>query len=105
MVNVMVFGFLRRMFGSDTESGGAESAEVEAFDYKGYQVKPAPRKEAAGWRVAGSIIQDAAGGTPLRHEFIRADVFPGLDEAIEITSLKAKRLIDEQGERLFRDRG
>jgi RNA polymerase primary sigma factor len=41
-------------------------------------------------------------GAVKTHHLIRADVFPSADAAAEATIAKAKRIIDEQGEGLFR---
>ena len=98
-----MFGIFRRIFGGNGDSDAAVTSQAEAFDYKGYTVQPAPIKEAAGWRVAGVISREIDGETR-RHEFIRADVFTGESEAVDITSGKARRLVDEQGDRMFRER-
>ena len=99
----MIFGFFRRLFSAGDTPPSVTRSDGEAFDYKGYSVKPSPIKEDSGWRVAGFISQEMDGETRI-HELIRADVFPGEAEALDITAGKARRLIDEQGERIFRER-
>ena len=62
-----------------------------------------PCKENAGWRVQAVISKELEGEVKT-HQFIRADTIGDRDGAIEMTISKAKRTIDEQGERLFRDK-
>ena len=97
----MVFGFLKGLFSSG--GGAPETAPAESFEYKGYTMQPAPMKDDGGWRVAG-VITRGDGEEQQRHDFVRADVVPAPDQAVEITSNKARRLIDEQGERIFQSR-
>ena len=53
-------------------------------------------KEAGGYRVAARITKgDKA------HEMIRADVVASESEARSTTLLKAKSLIDQQGDSIF----
>ena len=99
----MIFGFFRQLFGGSDTPPSVVRSEGEAFEYKGYRIQPSPIKEDSGWRVAGFISQEVEGETRT-HELIRADVFPGEAEALDITAGKARRLIDEQGERIFRER-
>ena len=35
------------------------------------------------------------------HQFIRADRFAALDDAVEVSLTKGRQLVDEQGERMF----
>ena len=95
----MVFGLIQKIFGKSATSSAR--APAEAFDYEGYQVQPAPIREDAGWRVAGFITKEIDGEIH-RHEFIRADVVSSAEEAVSTTAAKARRVIDEQGERIFR---
>lgn len=90
---------LRRLVASkgpaavDRGSGGA-------VDYKGYTIRPESFKEGSHWITAGTISREFADGVQ-EHAFIRADMFPVKDNADECAIAKAKRLIDEMGERLF----
>ncbi len=36
-----------------------------------------------------------------QHRFIRADAYPGREDAISFTITKAKQIIDLQGDRIF----
>ena len=94
----MAFGFLKRLFGS--EGGGARTREAPPQQYNGYTIVASPRQEGGGWRVAGTISREVDGETRT-HEFVRADTGPDPEGAVNLTLSKAKRLIDEQGDRLF----
>lgn len=88
--------FLRRL------GGGGESAEREAVEYKGFSIVPAPREVQGGWTTEG-IIRKTTGEQTRSEHFIRADLLMSEDDAVEYSVTKAKKIIDEQGERLFRD--
>jgi hypothetical protein len=93
-----VLNALRRLFAG----GGEKPAAAEAVEYKGYSIIPQPRSQGGGYLTAGVIMRETAAGRR-EHNFVRADTHPSLDEARQFTVLKAQRLIDEQGEALFRD--
>jgi hypothetical protein len=89
---------LRRLFGGE----GEKPVAAEAVEYKGYSIIPQPRSQAGGYLTAGLIVQETAEGRR-EHSFVRADTHPSIDEARQFTVLKAQRLIDEQGDALFRN--
>ncbi len=91
--------FLRRLFSFGGGGGGTPPADA-SVEYNGYVIIPAPEKERGGWRLAGTI---ARGTGPDRrvHRLIRADTAPDREAIVAMTIAKAKRLIDEQGDRLF----
>jgi hypothetical protein len=93
--------FWSRLFGSPSDSPKAAPAEAE--DYKGFRITPAPIREGSHYRVAARIEKEV-GGETRRHELIRADTVAALDEAVRLSTLKARQMIDEQGERLFAPR-
>ncbi len=82
--------------------GGApkEPAAPEFEDYKEFRIFVEPMKEGSSYRLAARIELDAD-GTVKTHQVIRADTFGDLDEAKEVSLLKAKQVIDQMGERLF----
>jgi len=97
----MVMKFLRGLFSPGSRA--SEPPPVEAsIEYSGYTITPAPEKEAAGWRVAGTISKDISGDRKV-YRLGRADTSPDRDAIVAMTIEKAKRVIDEQGERMFRD--
>ena len=93
-----MFGFLKKLFaGDDTPAAPVGVATVE---YEGYRIVAAPRKEPEGFRIAGRIEKDVDGETKV-HPFVRADVYHDLDATADMVVHKAKRMIDEQGDRIF----
>ena len=90
--------FLRGMLGGGPPP---EPAEPEAAtEYKGFAIRPAPRREGSGWLTAGIITKEFADG-PKEHRFIRADTYTNRDDALAFCISKAKQIIDEQGDRMF----
>jgi len=94
----MVFDFLRRLAGGGGNSGAGEPAARET--YEGLEILAMPVSEGQVWRVAGRIqrVGDDDGDG---HEFVRADTMASHDEAVRMSLLKGRQLIDEQGSRLL----
>ena len=90
---------LSRLFG-----GGAAKPEAPADPtevYKEFRIFAAPETDSAGYRVSARIEKDVAGEVKVHH-LLRADTLRSLDEAEAMSLRKAKQMIDEQGERIFR---
>lgn len=96
--------FLRRLTGGGGEAASAESREADRVDYKSYRIQPAPRKEGSQWVVAGTITKAEPDGTRT-YRFIRADSHASREGAVELTVIKAKQMIDLEGDRLFDRQG
>lgn len=94
----MIGEFLGRLFRG---SGDASGGDVMASEtYEGFEIRAAPVKEPAGWRVSGFISKTVA-GEEKTHQFVRADTCSDADSAASMTLRKARQLIDERGDRLF----
>ena len=93
----MIMKFLRGLAGG----GEPTSAGHEPVEYKGYCIVASPRKTAGGWTTEGTISRAQDEDGPREH-FIRADVLMSEEEAAAYSVTKAKKIIDEQGERLFK---
>lgn len=92
----MVRQFLRKLTGRGGDDGPAERET-----YEGYEILAWPRREGSLWRVAGRIQrvgEDAGPG----YDFVRADTVGQHDEAVNLSLVKGRQLVDEQGERLLR---
>ncbi len=94
----MIMKFLRGLGGNKAE----ESARHEAVNYKDFSIVPTPRKVQGGWTTEGIISKTAGDDTRSEH-FIRADMLMSEEEAVDYSVNKAKKIIDEQGERLFKE--
>ena len=89
--------FLSKLFGG----GSAQKPEAEQVIYKDFRIFAEPISESGGFRVAARIEKEV-GGETLSHELIRADVCRSETQAREISAAKARQVIDEQGDGLFR---
>ena len=90
-------GIFKRLFG-----GGAKKEAPAAVEhYLGFEVTAAPVQETNGWRVQGRITKEIEGELK-EHVFIRADACGDRQSAVMLTLRKARQLIDEQGECIFR---
>lgn len=83
-------------------AGREEEAADEAVEYQGYQIRPAPKKEGGQYYTAGVITKNFPDG-PKEHHFIRADTHQSRENASQHALVKARQIIDEQGDRLFKD--
>lgn len=94
----MILKFLRGLGAGKSEN----TAKHEAVDYKGYSIVPTPRKAQGGWTTEGIISKSTGDDTRSEH-FIRADMLMSEEDAVDYSVNKAKKIIDEQGERLFKE--
>ncbi|WP_299670648.1 HlyU family transcriptional regulator [uncultured Roseobacter sp.] len=81
--------------------GGSAEAKTLTETYEGFEITPTPIAEGNTYRVAATIEKEVD-GERLSHKLVRADTLQGLGEAQKACIRKAKQVIDEQGERLFR---
>lgn len=97
----MVLHFLRALISG--KAFKADSAtNAEPVSYAGYTIVATPRKVAAGWTTEGNISKEI-GGTLKSQHFIRVDTHGDRNDAISLSIQKAKKIIDEQGDALFKD--
>jgi hypothetical protein len=80
--------------------GAPPEAANAVVDYKGYRIRPAPYLSEGQYQIAGIIEKDTPDGVK-EHRFVRADRFPGHDDAVAFTVAKAKQIVDQQGDRIF----
>ena len=94
-----MLGFLKNLFGG---GAGARMPEpADPVEYEGFTIVATPRRAGSGWSTEGRIRKDVDGETKEVH-FIRADTSPSRDAAVTLSASKARKIIDEQGERMFR---
>ena len=72
------------------------------MEYNGYEIQPAARPQGGQWLTAG-IIRKEVDGEMKEHSFLRADTHPSQKAADDFALVKGRQIIDEQGDRLFRD--
>jgi hypothetical protein len=97
MLSTLKSVWARLAGGTDTASGGPA---IPATEYKGYRILPTPYLAKGQYQTSGTIEKDAPDGVK-EHKFIRADTYASRDDAIAFTIMKAKQLIDQQGDRMF----
>jgi len=85
--------FLSRLFGGGTPPEPEPTSEI----YKGFTISPAPLAAGGEYRIGAKIEKDGR-----VHDLIRADTLRDRDAAISASLNKARQVIDEQGEKLFR---
>jgi hypothetical protein len=85
------------------ESSPSGPQEGETVEYKGYRIIPAPYPSRGQHQTAGRIEKEFEDGVR-EHSFVRAETHPSREDAIAFSVRKAQQIIDEQGDRLFRDR-
>ncbi len=85
-----------KLFGGPASDPDEAPATGTSETYQGFTITPQPIKESGGYRVAALIEKDGQS-----HQIIRADVVQSVEEAQQISALKARKVVDEQGDRLF----
>ncbi len=94
--------FLKRLFGGGAGSAdaAADARPVKQVEHKGFTISATPYKAEGQYQTCG-VVSKAIDGETKEHRFIRADRFPGIDDAAEVSIKKGIQLVDEQGEKLF----
>ncbi len=92
-------GFFSKLFGGGGEN---DAPSAEAVEYNGFQIQPAARRQGGQWLTAG-IIRKEIGGEMKEHSFLRADTHGSQKDADDFALMKGRQIIDEQGERIFKD--
>lgn len=71
-------------------------------DYSGFRICATPIPAGGQYRVSG-IIEKGEGDAKKQHTFVRADLIDSLSEAQSFSLMKARLMIDQQGERVFKN--
>ena len=93
---VLMFNWLKRL-GQNKAGASAGFAHVS---YQGFDIHPAPLPDSGQYRLHGRITR-LKDGELQEHRLIRSDLLPSAELAAELMVAKAKRVIDENGSRLF----
>lgn len=72
-------------------------------DYKEYEIRPDPLNEGGHWLTAGVIAKEFPDGVVREHAFLRGDRHASRDTAVEFTIVKARQIIDLEGDRIFEE--
>jgi hypothetical protein len=97
---VALGALLRRLLGGGGRPGDTPDPAA-TVEYRGYRILPLVRAQGGQYLTCALIEKDFPEG-PKRHELIRADTHASPDDAKAFAIQKARQVIDEQGDRLFR---
>ncbi len=99
----MLGGLMKKLFGG----GGGGSGEAEGdkpigdtSEHKGCVIQPIAKHKGGQFLTAGIITKEFPDGRR-EHRFVRADTHSSADQAHDFAIVKARQIIDEQGDRLF----
>lgn len=93
-------GLFKRLFGQAANANEPSASEPDEV-YAGVELFARPVKEGGQWRVAGSMRKEVD-GTVVERKFVRADLMPDADSAKVATLGKARLIIDQNGDSLWR---
>ena len=94
--------FLKRIFGgAPANPGQAGDRIVATEEYQGHLIEATPMKEGEQWRLAARVSK-AFGDDTMTHDVIRADLFQSAEDAARHALAKARQVIDEQGDHIYR---
>ena len=91
--------FFSNLFGGSKEPAAPSVAATETIE--GVTVEATPMPEGGQFRLAARLSKEIDGETR-EHQLIRADLFQSRDEAASMAMQKARQVIAEQGDGLFR---
>ena len=94
-----MLGFLKNVLGGG--AGGREPEPSDSVEHEGFTIVATPRKASGGWSTEGRISK-VVGGEAKEVHFIRADTSTSREAAITLSVSKARKIIEEQGEQIFR---
>jgi hypothetical protein len=98
----MILKFLSKLASGKTQDSDP-ARNSETVNYKGYTIVPTPKQDRGQWTTEGHISKEIDGVSKSEY-FIRVDTHTARDEAANYSILKAKRIIDEKGDKLFKDK-
>lgn len=98
----MILKFLGKLVAGKRQDSDPGNS-LEAVTYKGFTIVPMPKQDRGQWTTEGYISKDIDGVSKSEH-FIRVDTHGFRDEAANYSVLKAKKIIDEKGDKLFKDK-
>lgn len=93
--------FLKSLFGGKKTEPAAPAGPLKSIEHKGFTIHATPFQEGGQHQLCG-VIEKEIDGELRSHRFIRADRFPGVQEAADFALAKGQQLVDEQGEALFK---
>ena len=94
--------FLKKLFGGSGAGKPAAAPKVaETAEYKGHLIEAMPQAEGGQWRLRARLSKTVDGEAKV-HDLIRADLLANADEAAAQAMAKARHVIDESGDAIYR---
>jgi hypothetical protein len=88
--------FLKRLFGGGSaEARAPDLKNARTQEHDGFTIAATPYKENGMYQLCGVIAKEI-GGERKEHRFVRADRFSGYDEAVDMTFVKGRQIIDQR---------
>ena len=92
---------LKSMFSKMLGGGNPGPTSDAGVEYKGYMIRPVPKPQGGQFYTAGNI-SESTDIEARQLYFIRADTHTTRGAAADHAISKAKQIIDEQGDKLFK---
>ncbi len=92
--------FLKSLFGG-SKAPAAPAGPLKSLEHAGFTIHATPYQEAGQYQLCG-VVEKEIDGVLRSHRFVRADRFPGAEEAADFALVKGQQLIDQQGETIFK---
>ncbi|WP_439121859.1 HlyU family transcriptional regulator [Marivita sp.] len=89
--------FLKKLFGG----GGSTPPAAPSEMHNGYTIYAEPVKDGGTWRI-GARIEKEIEGEVKSHFMMRADTLQAFEDAAKASVDKAKMLVDQQGDQIFK---
>lgn len=87
--------------GGGSDDGATAPGPEKSTEHNGFTIRATPYKEGGQWQLCGVLTKEVGGETK-EHRFVRAEKFASLDDAVEMTFMKGRQIVDQNGERVFR---
>lgn len=93
--------FLKSLFGRKDAKPEQPAGPLKSIEHNGFTIHATPYQEGGQYQLCG-VIEKLVDGEMRTHRFVRADRFPGAQEAADFSIVKGQQLVDQQGDTIFR---
>ena len=93
--------FLKKLFGGGQATEAKPTGPAKTIEHNGFTIHATPYQEGGQWQLCG-VVEKTIEGELKSHRVVRADRFPGKDEAVDFTLVKGQQLVHQAGESVCR---